>query len=158
MMVGTMTASPQATPATGRVDLNALRTNQVLIVAIVIVAYVLGTNLGSGLIVSALAISMSLGALRPGTGPLQLLYKHVILRTGLVHPNPRAEDPAPHRFAQVVGGAFLMASAVLLLVGASVAGWILAWIVVALALTNLVFGFCAGCFVFFQLRKAGLVP
>ncbi len=38
------------------------------------------------------------------------------------------------------------------------APWIaLAWIVVALALVNLLFGFCAGCFMFLQLRRAGVL-
>ncbi|MER3438442.1 MAG: DUF4395 domain-containing protein, partial [Chloroflexota bacterium] len=35
-------------------------------------------------------------------------------------------------------------------------GWVLAWIVAALALINLLFGFCAGCFLFFQLHRLGL--
>lgn len=152
-----MTASAQSTPAAARVDVNALRTNQVLIVTIVIAAYVLGTDLGAGWIVAALAVAMTIGVVRPGYGPLQLFYRHGVAATGLIRPKTRIEDPAPHRFAQAVGASFLAVSAVLLLVGAGVAGWTLVWIVVALALTNLVFGFCAGCFVYFQFRKAGLV-
>jgi len=57
-----------------------------------------------------------------------------------------------------VGAAFLGAAAVALFVGAAVAGWVLAWIVVALAAVNLSIGFCAGCFVYVQLERLGVFP
>ena len=68
------------------------------------------------------------------------------------------DDPAPHRFAQGVGAAFLAASTLALFVGASVVGWVLAGIVAALALLNVVVGFCAGCFVYYQLARRGWLP
>jgi hypothetical protein len=55
-----------------------------------------------------------------------------------------------------MGGVVLAITFVLLLAGASVAGWVLAWLVVALAGVNLVLGFCLGCFFYFQLERAGL--
>ena len=36
---------------------------------------------------------------------------------------------------------------------AIVAGWALAIVVIVLAAINLIFGFCAGCFVYFQLAR-----
>jgi hypothetical protein len=150
------TTVSRQTPAR-MVDLNALRTNQCFIVGVVLVAFVLGVDRGGAWLVALLAVSMAIGAAKPGSGPIQLFYHHLLLPTGLVHPAGRNEDPAPHRFAQAVGAAFLTVSAVLLFAGATTLGWLLAAIVVALALTNLVFGFCAGCFVFLQLRKTGLV-
>jgi hypothetical protein len=143
-------------PAHPRIDINALRTNQVVIVALVAIGFVLGTAHGGAWLVAVLAVSMAIGAVRPGYGPIQLLYRHALKPAGLVKPSLRAEDPAPHRFAQSLGAAFLTVSAVLLFAGSATAGWLLAAIVVVLALTNLVFGFCVGCFVFLQLRKAGL--
>jgi hypothetical protein len=104
------------------------------------------------------AVSLAIGAIVPGNGPFQRFYRHVVAASGLVKPQPRVEDPAPHRFAQAMGAGVLAAAAVLLFAGATTLGWALTWIVVALALTNLVFGFCAGCFVFLQLRRSGLMP
>ena len=52
-----------------------------------------------------------------------------------------------------LGAVFLPASAILLFTGATTAGTVLALIVVALALVNLVFHFCAGCFLFLQIAR-----
>jgi hypothetical protein len=149
-------SSSSSPVATRRVDANALRTNQSLIVILTVLAFVLGVDLGGAWIVAFVGISLAIGAALPGRGPFQLFYRQVVLPAGVIKPAPRAEDPAPHRFAQALGAGFLTAAAILLFAGVETLGWILAAIVVALALTNLVFGFCAGCFVFFQLRRAGL--
>ncbi len=45
---------------------------------------------------------------------------------------------------------------VALLAGQSVVGWALVWMVVALAALNLLVGFCAGCFVYYQLNLLGV--
>ncbi|MCC6790626.1 MAG: DUF4395 domain-containing protein [Thermomicrobiales bacterium] len=142
-------------PAARGVDVNALKTNQAAIVTTVVVAFVLGSDIGVWLI-AALALSMAIGVMRPGSGPIQLLYRYGLRDTGLLKPNPRPDDPAAHRFAQTLGATCLAVAALLLLAGATTFGWLLAWIVLALALTNLVFGFCAGCFLFLNLRKMGL--
>jgi hypothetical protein len=47
----------------------------------------------------------------------------------------------------------LTVSAIALFGEATGYGWALGWLVVALALANLLFGFCAGCFIFYQLRR-----
>jgi hypothetical protein len=101
-------------------------------------------------------VSLAIGAIRPGYGPIQVFYRHSLLASGLVKPSPSPSDPVPHRFAQAMGAAVLAVAAILLLTGVTTLGWILAWVVVALALANLLFGFCAGCFIFLQLRKAGV--
>jgi hypothetical protein len=153
-MTATSISAHQTQP---RVDLNALRTNQATIVTVVAVAFVLGTGHGGAWLVAALALSMAVGALSPGNGPIQRFYRHALKETGLVKPEVRLEDPAPHRFAQAVGAGFLTAAAILLFAGVDTLGWVLGAIVVVLALTNLVFGFCAGCFLFLQLRRVGLL-
>lgn len=137
------------------IDRNALKTNQVTIVATVVIAFVLGTGIGSWLI-TALALAMAVGVARPGSGPIQLAYRYALRDTGLIKPVLRPDDPAPHRFAQTLGAVFLALAAILLFAGASTLGWALAFIVLTLALVNLVFGFCAGCFMFLQLRRLGI--
>jgi Domain of unknown function (DUF4395) len=134
------------------VDVNALRTNQVLIVASVVIAFVLGATAGAWVLL-AVAIGLLVGAARPGYGPFQIFYREVLRPTGLVKPNPRPDDPAPHRFAQAMGGTVLLLAASALFAGAELLGWVLAFVVLTFALVNLLFGFCAGCFIFLQINR-----
>jgi hypothetical protein len=135
------------------VDVNALKTNQSLIVVLVAIAFVLGTDNGGPWLVALVAVSLAIGAAFPGYGPFQVFYRRGLRQTGIVKGHPRPDDPAPHRFAQTIGAVFLAAAAVALFAGTTTLGWVLAWIVVALALVNLLFGFCAGCFAFYHLRR-----
>jgi hypothetical protein len=141
-----------AAPASPVVDRNALRTNQALIVAGVVIAFVLGTPAGAW-VVLAVAACLAVGAARPGYGPFQLLYREVLVPVGIVKPSPRPDDPAPHRFAQAMGATVLFLAALLLFAGVDVVGWVLAFIVLTFALVNLLFGFCAGCFIFLQINR-----
>ncbi len=134
------------------VDRNALRTNQVAIVVLVSVAFLFDLPW----LVLLTGLALVVGALEPRIAPFQLLY-HRVLKGWVVRPDVRLDDPAPHRFAQKLGGTFLLAAAVAVLGGASGVGWVLAWVVVALALVNLLFGFCAGCFLYVQLARLGLL-
>ena len=43
-----------------------------------------------------------------------------------------------------------------LLLGYAVLGWALTWLVIVLAGLNLFLGFCAGCFVYYQLARLGV--
>jgi Domain of unknown function (DUF4395) len=135
------------------VDVNALKTNQALIVGFVALGFILGDDAGGAWLVALVAVSLAAGAAVPGYGPFQLLYRRVLRRAGIVKPRTRSDDPAPHRFAQALGATFLFAGGVALFAGADTLGWALAWLVVALALVNLLFGFCAGCFAFYHLRR-----
>ncbi len=135
------------------IDRNALRWNQSCIVVLVVVAFVVGGNAGAW-IVLILGLSLAIGAVLPGSGPLQLIYRHLVRRSGLLKADVVNEDPAQHRFAQVLGSVFLVISGVLLLADFAVVGWALAAVVLSLALVNLVFGFCAGCFMFLHLERA----
>jgi low temperature requirement protein LtrA len=136
-----------------RVDQNALKFNQLAIVSLVIVAFILGGQVG-GIIVGALGLALGLGSAFPGKGPLQLVYRAIRSSSSVVKPSFRSDDPSQHRFAQAMGSVCLLVSAVLILAGASAAGWTLAFLVMALALVNLVFNFCAGCFIYLHLERA----
>jgi len=136
-----------------RVDQNALKVNQALIVVLVALGFVLGTWPAGVWLVAFVALSLALGAARPGSGPFQLFYRRVLRPLGIVRPHPRPDAPAPHRFAQALGATFLALATIALLAGTTIVGWVLAWLVVALALVNLLFGFCTGCFAFYQIRR-----
>lgn len=138
------------------VDRTALRVNQVTIIGVVVLAFVLGSAIGGWLLL-LLGLSLGAGVVRPSLSPIRQLYLRVLRPLGLARPDVIADDPAPHRFAQGVGAAFLLAASALLFAGLTVAGWVLAWIVVALAGVNLLAGFCAGCFVYVQLERVGLL-
>ena len=66
------------------------------------------------------------------------------------------DNPEPHRFAQGFGGVVLLAAIAALATGAMALGWALVGVVVVLAALNLFLGFCAGCFVYYQLNKLGV--
>lgn len=134
------------------VDQNALRTNQIVIVITVAVAFLMGAEAGAWLI-ALLAACMAIGVLWPGNGPIQVVYRNVLVPAGVVKPQLAPGGTAPHRFAQAMGAICLGLSAIFLGLGFDVAGWVLGFIVLALALVNLLFGFCTGCFLYLQLGR-----
>ncbi|MFQ3632947.1 DUF4395 domain-containing protein [Roseiflexus sp.] len=130
-------------------DRTALRVNQAVIVTLLLVAYIIDLPW----LVAVVAIVMALGTASPALALFQRLYRDVLRPAGLLRPDIHHEDAAPHRFAQGMGAAVLILASGALLLGAPVVGWALTLLVVALAAINLVFGFCAGCFIFFQIQR-----
>ena len=61
--------------------------------------------------------------------------------------------PEPHRFAQGFGGVVLVMAVIALITGVSLLGWLLVWVVIGLAGLNLFLGFCAGCFLYYQMNR-----
>ncbi len=139
----------QMNPMAPAFDRTALRFNQAVIVALLLVAYIIDLPW----LVAVVAIVMALGAASPALALFQRLYRDVLRPAGLLRPDIHHEDAAPHRFAQGMGAAVLILASGALLLGAPGVGWALALLVVALAAINLVFGFCAGCFIFFQIQR-----
>ena len=135
-----------------RVDQSALRTNQAFIVGLT----GLGIILGQVWLVALVGLVLILGTISPPLGAFQAIYRNILRPAGLVKPDVIRDDPAQHRFAQAVGAGFLVASTVCLVLGAATVGWVLAGIVLVLAATNLSVGFCAGCFMYYQLGRLGL--
>lgn len=136
------------------VDQNAIKFAQSVITLWIAVA----AALGAPWLIAFLAAVLSTSAASPSRSLFRWLYQRVALPLGIVRPRVIPDDPAPHRFAQGVGAGFLAASTLALFVGASLTGWVLAGIVAALALLNVVAGFCAGCFVYYQLARRGWLP
>lgn len=143
----TSSSSP-APSALARTDLSALKFNQYAVVALTLLAVCVrlpGLTLGLG-------AAMLLGALRPELSPLRAAYRALGPALGL-RPDVVDEDPRAHHFAQGVGGAFLLASALVTLAGLPLAGALLGLIVIALALLNLSQKICVGCLMYFQYRR-----
>jgi hypothetical protein len=136
-----------------KVDHNAIKFNQVSIALVSLAAFV-----GDWPPLTAvLALIMAVGTGWPALGLFRLIYRRVVLPSGMLRLHVLDDDPAPHRFAQGLGAAVLLLGYGSLLSGAAVAGWALVLLVTVLALVNVAFDFCAGCFVYYQLRRAGLI-
>lgn len=136
-----------------KVDHNAIKFNQVSIALVSLAAFV-GDWPPLALV---LALIMAVGTAWPRLGLFRLIYRYGVLPSGMVRPHVLDDDPAPHRFAQGLGAVVLLLGYGSLLTGAAAAGWALVLLVTVLALVNVVFDFCAGCFVYYQLRRAGLI-
>ena len=121
-------------------------------VGLLILAFVLN----SVPLVAFVGVMMLVGPAVPEWGLFKRIYQHVLRPAGVVKPNLIVDNPEPHRFAQGFGGVVLLAAIAALFAGASAVDWALVGLVIALAALNLFLGFCAGCFVYYQLNKLGV--
>lgn len=140
-----------------RVDRNTLRTNQAFIVGLTILAFLLGADAGQWIILGT-ALVMALGTAHEGFALFKQVHRRILKPAGILGANVHIEDPMPHQFAQAVGAVFLFASFGAMASGAVTAGWVLSWVVTALAFINLTVQFCVGCFIYLQLDRRGLLP
>ncbi len=142
-----------------RFDRSVLKVNQVILMTAILAGYFVGlARHQAAIVLPVLAAMMLAGVLSPSLNVPRLLYLHVLRPSGLVKPRVAVEDPAPHRFAQLVGGIFLLAASLCALVGALLGAWVLGWIVLALAFLNFAFDICVGCIMYAQLVKVGIFP
>ncbi|GEM45439.1 DUF4395 domain-containing protein [Deinococcus cellulosilyticus] len=94
-----------------------------------------------------LAFTILVGAVQPAYSPFRWLYSKL---TGLQIEIPQSFEAS--QFAQLLGGAFLLASSLALFSQSLILAAVLAGIVVLLALINLTTGFCLGCQIFYHLK------
>ncbi len=135
------------------IDKTALKFNQMCIAFFLAAAFILNLPWLAGFV----AVVMLTGTLFPKAGLFKLFYKNVVKKTGLLKPAISEEDLSPHLFAQGLGGIFLTLSYFLLTAfNSAILGWMFSLVVVFLALLNITFNFCLGCFIYYQLQKSGL--
>jgi Domain of unknown function (DUF4395) len=139
------------TPELPPIDLTALKVNQAFIILLLILAFILNLTW----LVLVVFLMMALGTLVgvPGFKPL---YQYILKPTNIAKPEIVRDNPEPHRFAQGFGAAVLLVAFLALLGDSTVLGWLLSWLVVALAAINLFAGFCVGCFVYYWLNRLGV--
>jgi len=135
-----------------QVDHTALRFNQAVIIALLLAAFLLDWTW----LVALTAAVMLIGTIWPAASLFKLIYARLLKPSGLLRPDVIQDDPAPHLFAQGLGGLVLLAATAALIAGASLAGWTLAGVVVVLAAVNLFLRFCLGCFIYYQLARRGI--
>lgn len=97
-----------------------------------------------------------------GTGLGVQRTPHAWLFKKLVRPRLGApdelEDPAPPRFAQGVGLAFVAVALVAYVLGATLVAQIALGLALVAAVLNAVFRFCLGCEIYLLIRRLGLTP
>jgi len=140
-------------------DRSVLKVNQMILMVVIVAGYLVGLAYsGAAWILPVLAVMMLAAVASPALNLPRQLYIHVLRPAGIVRPRIVQEDPAPHRFAQLVGGIFLAAASIFVVAGFLVVAWALAWIVAALAFLNFAFNICVGCIMYAQLVRVGLLP
>ncbi len=132
------------------VDHAALKINQAVIILLSIVAFILNAPWLAGIV----AMAMIIGTLLKVPG-FKFVYR-ILKSARWVKPDVLPDNPEPHRFAQGFGGVVMLTGTISLFVGATVLGWGLVWLVVALAALNLFGGFCVGCAVYYWLNRLKL--
>jgi hypothetical protein len=137
---------------TRKVDQSALKVNQAFIIGFLLLAFVVDTVW----LVVFVGVVMLLGTAVPALSLFKRIYQHGLKPAGIVKPNVTTDNPEPHRFAQGFGGVVLALAVLALLAGPTILGWALVALVVVLAALNLFLGFCAGCFLYYQLNKLGV--
>lgn len=143
------------------VDHSALKANQLSIIVLSIIAFVLNQPW-----LVALVLGTGVLLKRPGFLPL---YQRLLKPSGLLKPDVLQDNPEPHLFSQGIGFTVLGLGAIALFGGAGALGWGLVWLVIALAALNAFGGFCVGCAIYYWLVRlnvpgfvkqppAGIVP
>lgn len=131
-----------------KLDLNAMKANQSVIILLLLAAFFL--NLPS--LVLLVGAFMAVGALL-GVPGFYFVYKFCLMPLNIVKPNIVDGNREGPRFAQGTGAVCALAGAALLFAGNGYAGWGLAWLVIVLAGINLFTGFCAGCALYYWMKK-----
>ncbi len=134
------------------VDHSAIRTNQAFTIMLLALAFVLDLPA----LAAFTGIVMLISALVPALGLFTRIYRHILRPTHFVDPDVQIDNPEPHRFAQLLGGTLVTLSAMALLAGAGVVGWLLPGIVIVLASLNLFAGVCVGCMLYYWLNRLGV--
>lgn len=141
-----------STTSPRRVDQSGLKVGQVITIITLLIAFIIS----SPLLVALVAIAQLLGGINSPYAPYRLIYQKLLKPVGIVKPNVIPDNPEPHQFAMLVGAIFNGVGAALIWLGVPVAGWVLVWVVIALANLNFWLNFCLGCWMYYQFHKLGI--
>lgn len=133
------------------VDHSAIKTGQLLSIAMLITALILNR----WELVGILAVFFLMTALINPMGPFVLVYRLLLKPIGVVKPDIRIDNLQPHLFGQAVGAASAAIAAFALYAGYAYAGWILVFVLIVFTAISFK-GWCIGCFLYYQLNRMGL--
>lgn len=150
MIVPSIAGGSASNNTFAKVDHAALRTNQAMIIGLLLVAFVVdltSLTLGVGII-------MMIGTILAKPG---FIFIYRLLRQwNVISPEILSDNPEPHRFANGFGSIVLFGAYLAFGLNSPLVGWILTWVVIILAGVNLFLGFCVGCAVYYWLNRIGL--
>lgn len=135
-----------------KVDHSALRTNQAFIITLLVLAFVLDVKW----LVAFVSIVMLAGTIWPKVALFKAVYFYALKPLSVARPDVKNDNPEPHLFAQGLGGVFLLAATFAFALNGAVLGWVLTWLVVALAALNLFAGICVGCMLYYWFNRLGV--
>ncbi|MCX6458874.1 MAG: DUF4395 domain-containing protein [Actinobacteria bacterium] len=149
------TATPQThvSPTTpSGIDPRGPRFGAALTVIALVIALLAGSNVLGTAVIAWQTLVFALGAfVGLSAQPYGVLYRKVVRpRLG---PPAELEDPAPPRFAQLVGFLFAVVGLISYLLGATVVGQVAIGLALAAAFLNAAFNFCLGCEIYLVARR-----
>lgn len=133
------------------VDHAAIRTGQLMVIVILLVAYIINSRE----MVSAIMLAFLLTTISTSIGPFALLYQFVLRPLNIVKPDIRLDNPEPHRFGQAVGIVVAALATYLLYTGNNEFGWGIVWLLIILTTISFA-GWCAGCFTYYMINRLGV--
>jgi hypothetical protein len=134
-----------------KVDQHALKFGNGATIVLLLLAFIINAPI----LVLFVAFAQLCGALNLSFAPYRLAYQ-ALVQQNLLKPNIITDNPEPHRFAMLVGALFNGVGGALVLLAGSSIGWVLVWIVIALANLNFWLEFCAGCWMYYQFNRLGI--
>lgn len=135
-------------------DVTARKAHQWTMVALVVLAFLLGRPYGALPLLAAGAIMLAGRFWWPADVVRQLTWR-VLEPRGFLTRRERVEDHATRRVARVIGGVAWLAAAGLLLLQVPVAAWAIAFLIAAMVVLDAALDFCALCYVVLQLDRRG---
>jgi molybdopterin converting factor small subunit len=132
------------------VDHAALRANQAVIIGTLAGSYIAGAS-ALPVLVGVLML-VGAGRARPAFGWVYAWLR----RAGVLRPDVLPDNPEPHRFAQFLGGIFLLGAGAAFALDLPFVGWFLVGLVALLAGINLFAGVCVGCVLYYWLARVHL--
>ena len=142
-----------------RVNEHAARTTAMLVIALAVVTIACALSIQGGVTI-ALNLLLVIGfALRLWAGPKYSLFGQLSVRylADAVFGTTRIVSGAPKQFAQCIGLAFSLTSLVFALFGEFTVLQITLALLVVAASAEAFLGFCAGCWAYRRLQRAGVI-
>ncbi|MCB7136291.1 DUF4395 domain-containing protein [Cellulosimicrobium marinum] len=145
-------AHPVAPVPSPGIDPRGPRFGAALTAVLLAVTILLWTSTAGLVLLAVVAVGFALGTVGGAERTWQAaVYRAVVLPR--IGPTDEREDPAPPRFAQLVGLVITGTGVVLGLVGATVAVPVTAAVALVAAVLNAAFGLCLGCEAYLLLRR-----
>src|SRR5581483_6217491 len=135
-----------------RFDATARKFHQWVVIALSLVAFVLGGTVG-GVLMLFVGLVMVLGRFRDEADLFRGFYGAVLVPRGALRPRMVVEDRATRRIARVLGGSVQVLGGLLVLAGAAVGlAWALVLAIALMVALDAALDFCVLCFFVHQLR------